>query len=154
MVESLRDDFDKSWLVTSTRIIYNPDTLDGKIVHNHGSAIVQPTERRVPVPVYQGTPLGEVLESSQGRDYLHALFNTRDSPENVEKALTALSGKGIGDTYVWTLDQASRASNPEGAAGFVFVLDGFLVFGSYRVDGGLGLSHGVSLKSAKPTRKK
>src|SRR3989338_7276099 len=65
LLQSVRDDFDKSWLVTSTRETYNPNTLDARIIHNHGSTIVQQTEKTVLVPVYQRALLDDVLKEEE-----------------------------------------------------------------------------------------
>ncbi len=152
LLQSVREDFEKSWFVSSTRINYASDTLDAKITHNYGSTAVQPTERKVAVPVYQQTALSDVLKTKEGISYLQALFDTKDNSNKIAKTLTALSGKSADDTYVWTPDQQSGASYQERAAGFDFGSDRFHV-GGLRVDVSSGLSRGVSVKSAKPTRK-
>lgn len=153
LVQSVRDDFEKRWLVTSTREKYRQDTLDARITHNHGSTVVQPTEKIILVPVYRGTPLDQVLRTEEGIAYLRIKFDTNDSPEDIGRTLAALSGKPSNLTYIWTPDQASRATYQGRAAGFDSVNGRFHVYGGYRVVGYGGLSRGVSVKSAKPPRK-
>jgi len=153
LVQSIRDDFEKSWLVTSTRETYNPNTLDARITHNHGSTIVQPTKKTVLVPVYHQALLDDVLKEEDGVAYLRIKLGTNDSPEKIRETLTALSGKSANLIYVWTPDQKSRANYPKRAAVFGFDDDGFHVIGDDGVDGNDCLSRGVDVKSAKPTRK-
>ncbi|HLC50693.1 MAG TPA: hypothetical protein VJI97_04685 [Candidatus Nanoarchaeia archaeon] len=153
LIDSLQEDFDKSWVVSSTGINYNADNLDARIIHNKGSIVVKPTQRKVLVPVYQNTQLGEVLETEEGKKYLKILFDTDDNPDKIGKTLVTLSGKGLDDNYVWTPTQENRASYPERAA--VFGIDGgrFHVYGNDRFDDYDSRSRGVSVMSAKPTRK-
>lgn len=156
LVESLREDFDKRWETTSTRISYSPDTLNAKVIHNYGSTVVQPHEKQLIVPVYTDTTLDSVLGISQGVKYLRTLFDTNDNDKSIAQALTALSGKNVRDIYVWTPTQESRAQKTERAVGFDFGRDGFRVNGDFWVGGYVGRSRGVSVEvgSAKPTRKK
>jgi len=100
LVEGLRADFKKHWEVTSTRITYSPETLNAKITHDYGSIVVQPTEKRLIVPVYQNTTLDTVLGTDQGVKYLRTLFDTRDSKKSIEQTLFNLSGSNAHETYV------------------------------------------------------
>lgn len=156
LVKSLRKDFDRDYIVTSTRIIYNPNSLDAKIVHNHGSTVVKPTESKVIVPVYQDwTKLSKVLGTEEGKAYLSALFGTKDNAENMAKTLSKLSGKSIDDNCVWTPTQDGRKDRPERAVGFDYGSGRFHVDGDGWVDDfDLGQSRGVSVKSAKPIAQK
>lgn len=154
LLQSVREDFEQSWIVSSTRINYASDTLDAKITHNYGSKVVQPTEIKVAVPVYQQTALSDALKAKEGINYLQALFNTKDDKDQIARTLTALSGKSVENIYVWTPNQQNRASYQERAAGFDFGGGRFHVDGDFRVVDGGGRSRGVSVKSAEPTRKK
>ena len=154
LVASLRNDFNESWLVTSTRESYDSNTLNAKITQDYGSTVVKPTSKKVLVPVYGGIPLDKVLEDKDGVAYLQAKFGIQDSPDEIVKTLAALSGKSPDLIKVWTPDQASRASYQKRVAGFDFVDDQFHVGGDGRAYGNDGRSRGVlSVKSAKPTRK-
>ncbi len=42
LIESLKEDFEESWEVTSTRIIYNKDNLNAEIIHDADSNVVKP----------------------------------------------------------------------------------------------------------------
>lgn len=154
LIQSVRNDFEEDWLVTSTRETYIPNTLDARITHNYGSTVVRPTEKTVLVPVYQGTPLDEVLKEKKGVAYLRVKLGTNDAPKKIRETLTALSGKPANLTSIWTPDQENRLSYQERAALFVFVFDGFRVGGDYCIVDRGGHSRGVSMESTKPTRKK
>jgi len=147
LIQSARDDFDKSWLVSSTRTNYASDTLDAKITHNYGITAVQPVERKVVVPIYQQTALRDVLKTKEGVDYLQALFDTKDNADKIAKTLVALSGKSAEDIYIWAPDQQSRAGCQERAAGFVFLFGRFHVYGNNRVGDNNGRSRGMTLDS-------
>ena len=153
VLASLRRDFNESWLVSSTRISYGDD-LSGKIMHNHGSRVVKPSQIDVKViPVYDDTPLAKALQSDDGIAYLHSLFDTADEPQDITRTLENLSKRGADRIALWTPDQDSRNSYSERAVRFG-VGHRFGVFGYDRFDDYCGRSRGVSIKSAKPTRKK
>lgn len=152
LVKSIRDDINKSWLITSTREIYNPNTFDARVTHNHGSTVVQPTGKTVLVPVYQQAPLDDVFTEEEGVAYLRVKLGTNDSPEKIRETLAALSGVPTNLIYVWTPDQKSRANYQKRAADFGLGDDGFYVSGDSCVYGYSGRSRGMSVKSAKPTR--
>ncbi len=154
LVASLRQDFDERLFVASTRESYDPNTLNAKITHNHGSTVVEPTSKNVLVPVYGGTPLDKVLEDKDGVAYLQAKFGTQDNPDGIERTLVALSGKSPDSIIILTPDQGNRASYPERAAGFDFSGGRFRVGGYGRSGDGSGLSRGVSVKSAEPGTRK
>ena len=153
LIARLKRDFGESWLVSSTRESYKPDTLNARITHNHGSTVVQPTSQNILVPVYSDKPLDQVLKDNDGVAYLQVKFGTQDKPDAIEKTLADLSGKSPDLIRVWTPDQANRANYSERAAGFDFGGGQFLVSGGYGADDDSGRSRGVSIKSEKPTRK-
>lgn len=148
LVQSVRDDFERSFLITSTRETYNPNilTLDAIITHNFGSTVVQPTEKTVLVPVYQCTPLDEVLKTEKGVDYLRIKFDTNDSPDKIKETFAALSGKPANLIYIWTPTRKSMLNYQERVASFGFGGDGFLVGGDCKVYGLSGRSRGVVCK--------
>jgi hypothetical protein len=130
VLASLRSDFDASWLVTSTRNSYNPSDLGARITQNYGSQVIAPKESKVLIPVYQGTALPKVLESAEGRKYLRAEFDTRDSPKKMIKTLEDLSEKDANNILVWTPTQENRRAYPERAVRFYCSVGQFLIYGS------------------------
>jgi len=152
LITSLRQVFDKRWLVTSTRESYEPDTLNARITHNHGSDVVKPTSKNVLVPVYSDTHLDQVLQDNDGVAYLQVKLGTQDKPDTIEKTLAELSGKRPDLIRISTPAQEGRSSYQERSADFGFGGGRFLVVG-YRAVDFVGVSRGVSVKSAKPTRK-
>ena len=154
-IESLRKDFKDYWLVTSTRIIYNPNNLSAKIIHNADSSIVKQKEINLKeIPVCEPTYLKELLETDTGLKYIRALVdNTKATKEQVIKFFVALSGKKEKDIRFWTPDQNSRESKQVRSVDLIFG-----VFDRFDVDGGdwfviiRGLSRGVIVNSAKQTK--
>ena len=153
VLASLRGDFYKSWLVSSTRISYGND-LSGKITHNNGSRVVTPSQRDVKViPVYYGIPLAHALQSDDGIKYIQSLFDTSDEPGDITGTLENLSKRSAGKISLWTPDQASRQSYSERAVRFVDNGGRFLVGGDSRFGGG-GRSRGVSMSPRSGRAKK
>ncbi len=155
-IESLRKDFKDDWLVTSTRIIYSPDNLSAKIIHNVNSNIIKPTEINLKeIPVCRPTYLKELLETEAGLNYIRALLNdTKATKEQIINFFVKLSGKKEKNIRFWTPSQSSRKDKQirsvelyfNGFGGFVVVGDGWFG-GSYG-----GLSRGVIIDSAKQTK--
>lgn len=154
LIARFKKDFAEFWLMTSGRNFYNGTSLDARIVHNHGSTVVKPTERRVLVPFYREERLDKILGTNEGTAYMQGQLNTPDGPDVIGEALSRLSGYKVDDIRVWTPDQKSRAARPERAVVFSSGGREFLVLGISWASGGIGLSHGVSAESAKPMRKK
>ena len=154
-LESMRNDCRSYWLVTSTHPSYNRRDLSGRVIHNYNSTIVKPTVISLDeIPELNAVPLPEVLKMLSGLLYVRAWAN---NPHATKKALLkAFEDFGENDTkdiLFYTPDQSSRASYPERAAGFDFGNDRFRVDGIDGADDYDGRSRGVSVKSAKPTRK-
>lgn len=143
VIESLQKDFNESWIVTSTRIQYEEDSLEGTITHYFGSNVISPNEKRLIIPYYNGTNLNDVLGDEQGLIYLQVLFNTSDAPDELKKTLKNLSNKESSKTKIWTPDQSSRKQYPVRAAWFNVNFDVFHVGGGDHVDSGDGRSRGV-----------
>ena len=138
VLQSLRKDL----LVSSTRNSYSGDDLSGIVTQNYGSGVVAPSRRNVLViPVYNGTPLAQALETKEGLDYLQALFDTTDDRDAITGTLENLSGRSADNIFLWTPSQDSRKKYPERAVRFGGGGDRFLVGGSRF--GGLGRSRGV-----------
>jgi len=145
LLESLRKDFKDYWIVTSTRIIYDKDSLDGRIIHYFGSEVIKPGEiTSIKIPIYRGAGIQDVLNDENGLDYLNCLFNIGDDPDDAIKTLENLNGQYKKDKIkIWTPDQDSRRSYSERAAGFYFDGGGFHISGGSRVGDGGGYSRGV-----------
>lgn len=148
LLDSLQLDFDESWEVSSTRIIYSKDDLSGKIIHNYGGQVIKSTQVDLEmIPVYNGTPLADVLYSEDysedGVKYLQTLFATKNNPETIIHTIEHLSGRKAAEITIWTPDQGSRKSYSEVAVGFGGGGGGFHVGGGHL--GGYGHSRGVSI---------
>lgn len=102
-IVSLRDDCFEL-LVLSTRIHYNKDNLDGRIIHYFGSTVKEPVEVDVTIPVFEAVPLEEAIltgpHAEQGLAYLQAYFGTQDSSKEIIRTLKRAAGWQ--KTTVWT----------------------------------------------------
>ena len=127
LISSLRADFNSSWIVGSDRIVYEKDSLEATITSYFGSTVIEPFQRKVHIPHYNGVILDSVLADPLGLTYLQSLFNTSDNVEEMKKALLDLSGKSSSETKVWTPDQSSRKSTPNRAAFLGCSLVDFLI---------------------------
>lgn len=155
LLKSLRNDFDVSWLVSSTGIGYSGDDLSGKITQNYGSSVVKPSQKDVSIiPVYDGTPLAQALQTKEGVSYLQALLDTNDEPKEIAGTLEHLSGRSASDTILWTPDQNSRKRYPQRAVGFYDFGGRFLVDGDLHFDDDDGHSRGVSVSPRSGRAKK
>ncbi len=144
LIASLRKDFSESWIMASDRILYDANSLDATITSYYGSTVVQPSERKVFVPVYSnGAKLDDVLANEQGLLYIQTLFNTNDSADEIKNTLSMLSGENSRITKVWTPDQDSRKNNNVRVAALGFDLGGFRILGDDDLGGG-GRARGVS----------
>ena len=155
-LESVRKDFDPRWLVLSDRIIYDPENLPAKIIHNADSTVTKQTEINLKeVPVCRPTYLKELLETEAGLSYIRALLDDKKATkEQITNFFVALSGKKEENIRFWTPDQDSRKSKQFRSVGLVFgVFGGFVVNGNNWFDSGDGLSRGVIVSSAKQTKK-
>ncbi len=153
LLESMQRDFDISWMTTGTKILYDPKTLDGRVVHPRGIGI-EPIKRKLLIPVYQDASLDDVLGTGNGVNYMRAVLHTTDE-KLIAQTLSTLSNKEVRNIYVWTPTQENRAGRFERAVDFVSIGEWFDVDGYYWPGGGGdGHSRGVSVKSesAKPTR--
>ena len=154
-IESLRKDFKDSWLVTSTRIIYNSDNLSAKIIHNADSTITKSTEINLKeVPVCSPTYIKELLETETGLSYVRALIdNKKATKEEIINFFVELSGKKEKNIRFWTPSQSSRKDKQVRSVELYFDgFDGFVVGGDDWFGDGNGLSRGVIINSAKQTK--
>ena len=153
-IESLRKDFKDYWLVTSTRIIYNPDNLSAKIIHNANSNVVRQTEINLKeVPVCRPTCIRKLLETDAGLNYIRALLNNKKATkEQIVNFFVTLSGKKENNIKLWTPLQSSRRGKQVRSVELGFGFVGFYVDGDCWFGGYYGLSRGVITNSAKQTK--
>ncbi len=149
IIESLKKDFKESWEVTSTRIIYNKDNLNAEIIHDVDSKITKPKKYKVKIPIFDE----DFKQDSETEKYLQALFDTKDSIDEILKVLKRF-GKDK-KIRLWTPDQSSRERNQIRSVVLCFdVFDWFDVGGSYWFGDYGGLSRGVIIDSAKQSKKR
>jgi len=143
VLESLRKDFQDTWIISSTRIHYEKTSLEATITHYFNNTVISPNEIKVLVPDYSGVvSLDKVLKDEQGLKYLQALFNTLDSAETIKTTLENLSNKKSKDIRVWTPEQNLRKEAQDRAAGLGYSSGLFLVDGSNNISSD-GRSRGV-----------
>ncbi len=153
LLSSLRADFG-NWLALSTRLQYNSDNLEGKIIHYHNSNVIEPIETQLVIPVFRDTPIEEAIQTGskaeEGLFYLQTYFGTQDSPEEIIQLLEKVSGKSKDKIKIWTADikgTYTRQSHPERAAFVGFDNDDFSVNGNFNLSN-YGRSRGVSAGGA------
>ena len=151
-IELLREDFDDRWLITSTRIIYDPNNLSAKIVHNADSKMAKQTEINLKeVPVCRPTYLLDLLETEAGLNYIRALLNDKKATkQQIIKFFTALSDKKEKKIRFWTPSQSDRESKQVRPVVLYFDCGRFDVYGSNW--GSSGFSCGVIINSAKQSK--
>jgi len=120
----------KGGLSTNTRISYSGDDLSGRITHHHGSTVVMPTQRFVPIiPVCDKMSLADVLRIDDGIAYFQSLFDTDDEPRDIASILMLIANnmpdsiphkyrphrqiRDLDSIRVFTPDQSSRNSHSE-----------------------------------------
>ena len=134
---SLRSDFDwpgkNNWLIAGTRIIYNANNENAKIIqHYHCNKPTLITQHNLVIPVYRDAPIISVVAEPQGLNYLHTLLDTKDDKEALVSTLEFVSSKKRGNIKIWTAAVSgdyTRQSHPERAAGFSSIVGGFHVGG-------------------------
>ena len=148
MIDSLKKDFKEKWIVTSTRIIYNKDNLEGEIIHDVDSKLVIPKKYKIIIPIIQD----EAKQDKETEAYLRALFDTKDTIDLILKVLKRFDKDR--KIYLWTPSQSSRADKQVRSVGLGFCdFVRFGVVGDGWVGDSLGLSRGVIIYSAKQTKK-
>lgn len=131
LIENLRKDFTDSWEISSTRIIYNKNDLNAKIIHYFNSKETKPIiSNQLFIPVYQEALLNDVLNTKEGLFYLQTLFGTKDNANQIKDTLHKLSNYSLDKTKVWSAQD--RFQYPARASGFDYL-------GEFRVDGSLSL---------------
>ena len=141
LLANLRDAFDKRWVVTSTRIIYQAGSTQAEIIHHYGSNGHE-QNINLEIPVYRGTKISDVLNSADGLAYLKNLFGTEHDKKDIADTLKFVGGKEKDEIFVWTPDLDGRDSVPDRAALLEFIVDGLCVNGDDSIDDD-GRSFGV-----------
>jgi hypothetical protein len=97
LLESIQKDFNDEWVITSDRIEYAKDSLEGNIISYYGSQIIKPFSRTEIIPEYPftGIPIEKVMSNEQGLKYIQALLNTKDTAKEIYSNLARLSGKNV-----------------------------------------------------------
>ena len=148
IIESLKKDFKEDWEVTSTRIIYNKKNLNAEIIHNVESKVVKSKKYKEKVPILNGN----VEENKETEKYLQALFDTKDSIDNILKTLKKF-GKDK-KIRLWTPNEHDRKKRHVRSVEMYFVdFDRFNVNGNDWIGDNGGFSRGVIIDSAKQTKK-
>ena len=154
-IESLRENFDPRWLVTSTRIIYSKNNLSAKIIHNADSTVTKPTEINLKeIPVCRPTYIKELLDTELGLEYIRALINNKKATkEEIINFFVTLSGKKEKNIRFWTPSQSSRNDKQVRSVVLYFnVFVRFYVSGYGWFGGSGGFSRGVIIDSAKQSK--
>ena len=152
-LRSLKNNFESSWLISSTRLQYNGNNLECKIVHHFdcGDKSFVDEKEAINVPVYRGTLITEVVNNNEGLKYLQTLFNTEDDGETIIQTLEFISGKNRDEIKVWTAaidGQFTRQSNDGRASGLNSSNGCFHVLGYDSLDFA-GRSRGVVVGAEK-----
>lgn len=149
LLKSLRNDFDDTWIMTGTKLLYAPYNLSAKVVHNYGSTIVKPVE--IPLEAilaYDGPITGALV--GNGVEFAQAIFGTNDDAATIIANLEKLTQKSADKIMLSTPTQSQRRSSPEKFVGLTCPRYGqgfFYVRGDGRIIGnGSGKCRGVSLK--------
>jgi hypothetical protein len=137
LVESLRKDFDESIEMTSTRIIYDKNTLMAEIIHDADSKVVKPKYYTVKVPIFQG----DFEQNEETEKYLQAVFDTTDSLSEILAVMKYLGEDKI--NRLWSPTQESRNRDSIRSVGLCSDGDWFCVVGGDGFDGDGGRSRGV-----------
>jgi len=123
-IESLRKDFESSWLMTSTRIFYEKDSLNATITHNFKCKKIKSKSTKLMIPELWNEPISNV-----NLNFLQVLFGTKDSRGQIIKVLEKISGKKSKDIIIWTLDKSWRKDYPERAVSFDYSSGRFRING-------------------------
>ncbi|MFH0797887.1 MAG: hypothetical protein V1906_00590 [Candidatus Woesearchaeota archaeon] len=139
---SLRDAFDKRWVITSTRINYKANSMQAEIIHHYGSN-GHKDSIQLEIPFYDYTKIMDVLNSEVGLAYMRALFGTEDDKKDISDTLKFVSGKKEDEIFVWTPDLDGRSRIPVGAALLSYGSGEFRVYGcNIHYIGGSDFSNG------------
>jgi hypothetical protein len=147
LIADIRDDCEwttkNNCLISSTRINYEPNCLEGKITQHYDSKQKQAVkETNTQIPVYQGMLITEVLEQTEGLKYLQELLETKDNKETIIQTFELISGKPRTEIKVWTPNEQGRKDYPDRATGFECDDVEFRINGSYDLNSS-GRSRGV-----------
>ena len=148
ILRNLRGEPIKYWLVTSTRICYNPNDLEARIIHDFRSTVVKPLDKSVVVPVYSYELIEKVVKG-EGLKFLQVLFGTEDDASKLIKRLETINKREAKEIKVCTPQQKFRKTFSFNCIGFAYFTDAFYIDSGHKIirsDG--GVSYGVSVSSA------
>lgn len=149
LLKILQKDFSKGGgVITSTRLFYNADGLNSKIIHDYGSTVTRPTKTSVLIPVDRRAQLNKVLGTKEGLRYVRTLFNTQDSAEDIVRTLERLSRIDPDHIVFYTPTQEYRGIGKETAAHFIYDFGTFTIdlFSTRCDEFGRGMAHGATPK--------
>ena len=138
--------------ITSTRIIYNPENMEGRIIHYYGSDIIKPVEKELYIPEYPTRPpLKFVFTTGQDLKFFQALFLTTDKKEEIIETLEKLGNKkenksNIRAINILTHSQNNRKIHPQGVSLFRYYYTGNLLIDNSRELSVQGYSYEVPQK--------
>lgn len=145
LMESFAKNFKERRIITSTGIDYGK----GEITHDVESTIVKSKTIKVQkIPDYDWE---KVRNDKETENFLQAFFDTKDDIDEILRVMKKYDPKR--NLYLWTPNELGRKLRPLRSVCLYF--DSFDRFGvgcSFWVDGGTGLSRGVSVPSAKQTQ--
>jgi hypothetical protein len=106
---SCRDDFETSnGLVTSTRIIHNPEDKYGRIIHYCGSEVAHPVEYKTWIDYQQVLSCNEIENAKKRLGFLQALFGTNDKGEEILNTLMRFGMCGPRMVWIETINKKER----------------------------------------------
>jgi len=103
----------QGWLITGTKMVYQPDSDDADIVMALGA-------RRVRVPIYSHQLLSHCSDDPQCLRYLQSVFGTNDSYDTLVSTLEFVASAPRSKIMLSTPDQSSRQVEPVRRVGLGF----------------------------------
>jgi len=105
----LQQDGRRFWIVTSTHISYQPDSLAGVVTHNYGSTVAEPKEISLDnIPDLTGRYAVQVVKMPGGLAYLNALVDGDYTESKLLQMFSELARMDAEKIIFWTPDQHSR----------------------------------------------
>lgn len=146
-LNGLRNDFKKSLFITGTTIDYSKEGLGGKIIHNYQSDVFAQFETKLPIiPVYHEVCLEDALYQEGGLKFFQALFNTKDSADNIIKVLEKISGETAKNILLWTEDKDLRSNYSKSAVTFRYALGNLHIGCENTPDSDTGITRMIQIK--------
>jgi len=109
-LKELQDEFVEERVWTSDRVIYHDNSLDGRIIYNFNSNIVNPNpSKKIIIPYFEYETLPNVLSNEYGLKLIKTIFSTRDKEEEIMENLEKLSGEKKKDILILTPSEEERS---------------------------------------------